>query len=513
VRPRLLALALVILGTVFLLVRGLGGAEDAGRTKVPPATVPVEADRAGEQPDAEADAEADEPFLDPYAYDPSKRRDFERRAARGTAHPIYAFSPGGVQASAQRTARFRPQIERAAAQAGVSADRLEGLVLLESAGRTDAIAGGGTELKGAVGLTQILAETGQNLLGMEIDVDRSERLTRQIARAQRRGRSARAERLRRIRAQADQRFDPQASLAATARYLTISRERFGREDLGFVAYHMGIGNLEGVVRAYTGADADTPIDEVVRDADLTYAQLYFDSTPRRHPTAQRRLAALGDDSQNYYWKVLAAREILRLHREDPEELARRAALHGEKNSAEELLHPAGETERFRTPKQLAAAWRREAIVAFPDEPARLGLARSRQMGELARRLGQRPSLYQGLRPEALALAIYLGAQVRAASGDPASLIFSSTVRDDAYQGQLIRGNGEATRKYSLHTTGYAFDVLRRYGSGRQARAFQFQLDRLQVLDVIAWVREPAAIHVTVSEDAERLLPLLDRVSG
>jgi hypothetical protein len=510
VRLRLLALALVILGTAFLLARELGGAEDPGSAKVPEATVPVEADRAAEEP---ADTAAPEPFLDPYAYDPAKRRDFERRAARGTAHPIYAFSPGGVQASAERTARFRPQIERAALEAGVSADRLEGLVLLESAGRPDAVAGGGSELEGAVGLTQILAETGQNLLGMEIDVDRSERLTRQIQRARRRGRSARAATLERVRARVDERFDPQASLRATARYLTISRERFGREDLGLVAYHMGIGNLEGVVRAYTGADADTPIDQVVRDADLTYAQLYFDSTPRRHRTAQRRLAALGDDSQNYYWKVLAAREILRLHREDPDELAHRAALHGEKNSAEEVLHPPDETERFRTSGQLAAAWRRETIVPFPDARAQLGLARSGQMGELARRIDQRPSLYRGLRPEALALAIYLGAQVRAASGDPASLVFSSTVRDEEYQRELIRGNGEATRNYSLHTTGYAFDVLRRYGSGRQAMAFQFQLDRLQVLDVIAWVREPAAIHVTVSEDAERLLPLLDRVSG
>jgi hypothetical protein len=151
------------------------------------------------------------------------------------------------------------------------------------------------------------------------------------------------------------------------------------------------------------------------------------------------------------------------------------------------------------------------IVAFPDQPDRLGLTRDAQMGELARRIDQQASLYQGLRPEALAAAIYIGAQVRSISGEPSPLRVTSTVRDGEYQRRLIRGNGEATRNYSLHTTGYAFDVLRRYGSRRQALAFQFVLDRLRVLNVIAWVREPAAIHVTAGRDARVLTPLLERI--
>ena len=37
------------------------------------------------------------------------------------------------------------------------------------------------------------------------------------------------------------------------------------------------------------------------------------------------------------------------------------------------------------------------------------------------------------------------------------------------------------------------------------------LDRLAVLGGITWVREPDAIHVTVSSEAKALLPLLDRI--
>ena len=38
------------------------------------------------------------------------------------------------------------------------------------------------------------------------------------------------------------------------------------------------------------------------------------------------------------------------------------------------------------------------------------------------------------------------------------------------------------------------------------------LDRLTSLNLIARVREPAAIHITVASDASALTPLLDRVA-
>jgi hypothetical protein len=273
---------------------------------------------------------------------------------------------------------------------------------------------------------------------------------------------------------------------------------------------MGIGNLESVLRDYAQA-GDGPIGELVEDAELSYARVYFDSTPTSNAGAYERLAALGDDSSNYLWKVAAASEIMRLWREDPAELDRLAALHGAKGSAEEVLHPLGSTPRFVAPDDLRAAWDAGDIVPFPDDPRVTGLRRDRRMGELARRVGAAGELYRGLRPEALALAMYIGAQVRAISGT-GPLIVTSTVRDTAYQDALVRRNHEATRNYSLHTTGWAFDVLREYRGRRQALAFQFVLDRLRSLNVIAWVREPAAIHLTVARDAEVLLPLLERVN-
>jgi hypothetical protein len=472
----------VVVAAVLLAATGVAGIAGLGdRT---PGAVPTIAPPPGGEGEA---------LPDPYAWDPERAGEFERRAAAGTSHPLYRLSPGGVAASAERTARWRPAVEAAARAAGVDADMLEGLVFLESAGRDDAITANGIE--GAVGLTQILAETGENLLGLQVDTRRSARLTRRIARSRSPERVAA---LRRDRARADERFDGAKALAATGRYLKLGREILGREDLAFVSYHMGIGNLQGVLTAFGEGD------------DVSYAQLYFDSTLARHPEAFVRLNALGDDSSNYYWKVGAGREIMRLWREDRAELDRLASLHNAKGSAEEVLHPDGSVPRFGDPEQLRDAWDRGDLVALPDAPRATGLQRDPRMGELAARLGAPAGLYRGLRREALALALYVGAQVRSLSG-AWPLIVTSTVRDERYQRALVGRNREATRGYSLHTTGWAFDVERRYVSRRQAVAFQSVLDRLQVLGAIAWVREPDAIHITVSRDARVLLPLLDRL--
>src|SRR5215218_1452583 len=435
------------------------------------------------------------PLPDPFAYDPARESDFERRAAAGTAHVLYARSPAGAVATAGRVARWRPRVEAAAKAAGVPADQLEALVFLESAGREDAVA---SDTEGAVGLTQILAQTGQSLLGMHVDVPRSRRLTRRIGRAAEHGRNARAAALVRERRAADERYDPVKALAGTARYLTIAQEELGRDDLAFVSYHMGIGNLQSVLALYG-------------DEQASYARVYFDSTPDHHADVQRKLASFGDDSSTYLWRLGAARAIMRLFRTDRPALERQQELQTAKNSAEEVLHPLDETERFADPAALRKAYEDGGIRGFPNDPAVTALVRDARMGELAERAGAEPGLYRGLRPEALAMAMYIGAQVRHYSGRQAPLAVTSTVRDEAYQAALVRRNREATRNYSLHTTGWAFDVARTYATQRQALAFQFVLDRLQILDEIAWVREPGAIHVTAAGGNATLLPLLERL--
>jgi hypothetical protein len=224
-------------------------------------------------------------------------------------------------------------------------------------------------------------------------------------------------------------------------------DELGREDLAVVSYHMGIGNLQNALGAYG-------------DEDASYARLFFDAAPDRHPRAYRTLTDLGDDSKTYLWRVLASREIMRLYREDRSRLDRLARLHAAAPSGELVLHPPGETA--------------EGDLRPFEDVGRYGL-----------RAGARAT---ELRPAAYSLAAYLGLGVRGVSGVRRPLTVTRTARPDG----------------GIHATGFAFDIRRDYANGRQAEAFQFMLDRLQALNLIAWVRDPDVIHITASAEGAEL---------
>jgi hypothetical protein len=390
-------------------------------------------------------AERGEAVADPFAWTPERSDDLTRRAAAGTSRVLYSRSPGGAAETAKRVAGFRKEVEAAATVAKVNPDLLEGLVFLESAGRPDARAPGGIE--GAAGLTQILGETGQNLLDMDIDLDKSGSYTRRLDRALRDGNLPRAAALTRARKRVDDRFDPAKALAGTARYLQLGLKEFeGREDLAFVSYHMGMGNLNGVIEAFGGGPRP-------------YVELYFGSSPTQHKAAYDKLASFGDDSSNYYWKLLAARDIMRAYRKDPAAVERTAA------------------ERARD-----ESGRQAMLRGVPEGDLRSVDATPENTGLIV------PENLE-LRDEAAAVAVYIGGEVRSVLG------------------------GEALRVTSATDQGRSVRISREYASEEQALAFQYVLDRLTVLNVIAWSRAQQTIRVTAGRDADVLEPLLDRLGS
>lgn len=464
---------------------------------------------------------------DPFAYSDARRAEFEERAASGYAHVLYEKSPGGIVASAKRTAAWRDEIERAAREHGTDPDLMEAMVLLESAGRPEVIAGDDPEA--ASGLAQIVASTGIDLLGMRVDLARSQAIVNQLsaneqelvkrrAQAQSSNRKQRVKAVRRVGElerenaalrrelpRVDERFDPVAALDGMGLYLEIAEERFGRTDLAVASYHMGIGNLESVIARYSGTEGEsTPVGETVAAGDLDYARLFFGSSPLENDRAWDLLSAFGDDSSTYLWRVLAAERIMRMYRDDRRALDELAELQTAKATAEEVFHPEDETEAFADPAALETALDDADLVGIPDG-REYGYVVGDQLGQLARGLEIDPRLYRTLSPEALATLIYMSARVRRIAGDKGTLIVTSATRDQEYQDELVGSNPEATPAYSLHTTGYSFDILRKYRNDRQARAFQFMLDRLRALSVIDYAVEPAAIHITVSDQARPLL--------
>jgi hypothetical protein len=367
------------------------------------------------------------PAGDPFGYRASRQSDFEQRASTGEENVLFLKSPGGVLATAARVAAYRPLVDAATTGTEIDPNVLEAIVFLESAGYPDALAG--PDAADAAGLTQILAQTGQSLLGMHIDLARSRRLTKAIAAAYTLGETGEVARYQRERARIDDRFDPPKVLAATVRYLEIARRDVGREDLAVVSYHMGIGNLEDVLHDYDGGGS------------VPYAQLFFDTTPERHAAAYQLLQGFGDDSSLYYWRILAAAQIMALYRSNRPALVRLNALETAGDSDAEVLHPPSSTTVLTSPSALRAAYARREVLPLPTRPTTLGLDYSPAMGSLARRLGEPAALYRGLRPAALDLLIELAARVRALSGSKAPLLVAQTVTDSGYERLLWSAGG------------------------------------------------------------------------
>jgi hypothetical protein len=421
---------------------------------------------------------------DPFAYVPAHASDFAARATTGEGHVLFAKSPGGALATARRVASLRGLIDAASSGTGIDAATLEGIVYLESAGVPDAIAGG--DPANAAGLTQIEPQTGTALLGMRVDLAKSRALTRTIDRDAAFGRRALVPRLERARARVDERFDPRKALRATVRYLQLAEQRFGRRDLAIESYHMGIGNLTAVLAAYDGGAA------------VPYVQLYFDTAPDRHGSAYRLLSSFGDDSWTYYWRVLAAEQIISLYRSDPAALRRLSSLQTHAGSSALVLHPPDLNAGFGDPGALATAYADRRLSRLPTNQASLGLGYSPGIGSYASKLGVTPALYRGLRPAALAMLIELAARVRSLSGGASPLTLTSAVADRRYQQRLGVSDPPAA-------DGWSFTIARRYVSRAQANAFQAMLDRLEALNLIAWQRYPDEIEVTVASDAGRVI--------
>ena len=417
---------------------------------------------------------------DPFSYATSQAARFTARATAGNARPLFSQSPGGALATAQRVAKWRPDIDRAVRGTQVSPELLEGLVFVESAGRPQIIAG--DSVSDAAGLTQILASTASTMLGEQIDLSRSQALTNAIVAVAHGTRTGNLKKLVARRAAVDPRFDPAAELTATVRYLETAQHRFGRPDLALESYHMGIGNLTDVLDAYDGG------------ASVPYVQLYFDSTPTRHAASFRLLASFQDESSLYYWRILGAVQIMKLYRTDRSALTRLSSLELADAAGGSVLHPPGRPKRFATPQALSSAYQSRTVVPLPSNATALGLAYDASMGSGAAAVSAPRSLYRGLSPVALHLLLELAEQVRTLSGGLTPLDLASTVSDarrDAARGVFD----------PMAETGDAFAVDRRYRSGRQAQAFQDLLDRLQSLNLIAWVADGDHIDITVARDA------------
>ena len=180
------------------------------------------------------------------------------------------------------------------------------------------------------------------------------------------------------------------------RYLELAEQRFGRDDLAVVSYHMGIGNLESVLDAYGERDA-------------SWARVYFDATPRNHPRAYRLLQGSATTRPPTYGASTPPGRSCGSTARTPASCAGAPACRPPRRRPRRCSTRARETKVFESADDLDDAYRSGELRPF--EGIR-GMRLDPQAGELAGRLDAEPPALPRAAPEAYELAVYLAAGVR-----------------------------------------------------------------------------------------------------
>ena len=390
--------------------------------------------------------------------------------------------PGPLHVEPGRSRRHRRSASRSggrwsnARRAGAASDRtsLEAIVFVESAGRPDVLAG--DDVSRAAGLTQIVAATGRQFLGMHVDTDASRR-----SRADQSGRASRT-------ARSAQRLGgapPPCRRAVRAAEVAARNGALPRRRRRTIS-----------------------VATISRSSRTTWASgICSTSSPR---TAARRLvraALLRLGARRARRGVatprVARRHVARLLLEGARGGTRHAAVPPRSRSARLRGAAPGEEELRRGGH--APALPDAALPHAGRDRARVEASRpaTRSRATASGRTSRSAASWARRRTSSAVPVASTAACVRRRStccstsaqrvhelsGARSRCIVTSAVRDNRYQRVLMHVNPNAARTYSLHTTGYAFDIARSYASERQAAAFQFVLDRLQAVNAIAYIRE------------------------
>ena len=343
------------------------------------------------------------------------------RAAAGLSHVLYAKSPGGAIATALRVGalppagrgrRGRPRPGHRSRRSSSSRARAAPTRMAgghRGRGRPDADPRRDRPTCSACASTSRASRTAHA----------------RIDRDARRGDERRAARSAPQRRRVDERYDPPKALAATARYLDFAKAELGGGERTSPSPRTtwASATCRACCAAF-GADDDTP-----------YAEVFFDSSPLRHPEAWRGSPGWATTPPRTCGGSTRRGRSCGCTATTPASSRASRRCTRNKNSAEEVLHPPRPTtEIFAEPESIETALDDGELVTLPADGLRAaGVRIDRRMGELAERQNVDARSTAALRPEALALLVYLAPRRQGDLAGASRSSLTSTVRDEGYQ--------------------------------------------------------------------------------
>ena len=434
------------------------------------------------------------------------------------AHVVYALSPGGVERSVDRTTRWRGRGRARVAGSPVDPDDLEAMLFLESAGRPTVMADGTPRERHGADADHPV-DRRRRCSGCAWISARSLEINRALAREQRRAvlvarrrrsgapHGASVRRLVRERKVVDERFDPQKSLEAAVRYLRIARRRFGRDDLAIASYHMGIGNLRTVIDTLRRPACVARAPRGGRSAlralvAAPLLRLVAHAQPAHVEAPDRRSATTRATTSSRCWHRGRSCGCART---DPRRARAAIELQTAKASAEELLRPESryppyeDNEDLRAPTSAASSCRCRTTPCGWATGSAAAWARSRSGST------SRGSSTAACGPKRSRRCCTSSKEYRRIAGH------GHAARDEhgarpALPGAACRRRTSRRRASSRSTRPASQSTSPSRARRRRCASCSSGCRRS---NVIAWVEEPGAFHLTVGPEAEAFMPIYE----
>ena len=329
------------------------------------------------------------------------------------------------------------------------------------------------------------------------------------------------ESLRERRRRVDGRYDPRTAILAQTRYLLHLYPRFPSPDWLFQAYHGGEAGVARTLRFYLGPSWPGTADAAIRaGADggpLTFDTVFFTTGPASHAEAFSYLYGRSDDHRHYWYKLLAAQQVLAAYEKSPEAFhaewesnlpGRRIEAHWYPNAAADSVSDLAALKGAHNLVPVSE-WPGLIVRPAPDDPAN-------------------SAAYKVLQPSARGALRLVAAEFRRGGGhgsletgdltltqeyvDRARLLHPSKppkppIFPPDPDAELCIGGGPP-RRFDYHTTGIVFDILRPKDD-RDRKILAYSLDRLEARGLLSVIeakdRDERRFHIVPHPRYSRVL--------
>ena len=300
----------------------------------------------------------------------------------------------------------------------------------------------------------------------------------------------------------DERLNPDRAIEATMSRLAQRTRWFGDISWAVVDYHMGTGNLMHALSLYLGhkVKAKNAKEEIAKNG-LTWQRVFFNNTPYFKPDLYNflvKLRAKNDFSPTYLFRVLKARELLQLYRQNPSAYDARWKGYQDRfkprvapNLMWTLFGPEDiERLKFETLEQIQAAQGKD-LVLLPEPWARYGITvRLDGKSKIAEKNPAHQADYIAATPESVGCLLYVVAELQRLEEKRFELLeTNSLVRDTGSQDALKIRNRNARTSLPTHTIGWGFDLPKKKMKGWRKKDLHFILYDMELQGMLVFILE------------------------